>query len=261
VKVQNELYRFYDTDDVLLYIGISMTPWERFRQHREGKEWWNDIRTIRKEPYPDRDSVRAAERDAIVAEKPLYNVQHNGGVRKVMPRRSLLNGRRYSFLDRSGHERRGELHLSYEVDNDPISEDFNARWDSPHDVFDAWRERYLKARERSPLPYMARCVPITWFISGCATFESAHPGNYALYGEETHSWWGDFYTRPYDIQGQSFIGDVKDIPVLHKQWTAKRQDKGGFITEATGWKPFPLQRWVDLDQLTSLSVTARRQAS
>lgn len=29
----DSLYRFYDKDDVLLYVGISIDPFRRFKQH------------------------------------------------------------------------------------------------------------------------------------------------------------------------------------------------------------------------------------
>ena len=43
------------------------------------------------------------------------------------------------------------------------------------------------------------------------------------------------------------------LPVLDKRWNAKRADKGGFIQEATGWKPSILQPFVYLPGLAKAS--------
>jgi hypothetical protein len=76
--VDETLYRFYDADDMLLYVGISDDWTRRLRQHWRDKPWFGDVISVTREPYPDRGAVSAAERAAIRAERPLYNKQHNG---------------------------------------------------------------------------------------------------------------------------------------------------------------------------------------
>ncbi|MFD8916081.1 hypothetical protein [Streptomyces sp. NPDC059575] len=39
------------------------------------------------------------------------------------------------------------------------------------------------------------------------------------------------------------------LPVLDLEWNAKTADTGGFIQEATGWKPSPLQPTMDEEQI------------
>ncbi|GGY10671.1 hypothetical protein GCM10010358_73970 [Streptomyces minutiscleroticus] len=39
------------------------------------------------------------------------------------------------------------------------------------------------------------------------------------------------------------------LPVLDRGWNAATADKGGFIQEATGWKPAPLQPTMDVVQI------------
>ena len=71
------LYRFYDTDDVLLYVGLSINPGKRFEKHRHTKPWWRDVDRIEIQHFDDLDSLRAAERKAIEDEQPLYNIRMN----------------------------------------------------------------------------------------------------------------------------------------------------------------------------------------
>jgi predicted GIY-YIG superfamily endonuclease len=73
------LYRFFDTDGVLLYVGITNNPSRRFTQHGVSREWWHEVDTIRMERFPDRKSVLAAEKAAIQSERPRYNIKMTGG--------------------------------------------------------------------------------------------------------------------------------------------------------------------------------------
>lgn len=70
------LYRFFDATGRLLYIGITFNLASRFPSHSDDKPWWSQVDTIRVEGYADRSAVLAAEKAAIKAERPLYNVAH-----------------------------------------------------------------------------------------------------------------------------------------------------------------------------------------
>lgn len=70
------LYRCFDADDELLYVGISKDPKTRFEQHRD-KPWWRDVTMRVVEWYDNRPAAEHAERKAIQSEGPRYNVQHN----------------------------------------------------------------------------------------------------------------------------------------------------------------------------------------
>lgn len=71
------LYRFFDVRDRLLYVGITCNPGQRLSQHRDEKDWWRDVARISMEQYGSRTELRAAERSAIEAEKPLHNIHMN----------------------------------------------------------------------------------------------------------------------------------------------------------------------------------------
>lgn len=70
------LYRFYDAGGDLLYVGITNNPGRRWGRHADDKPWWTEVDRIEIERYPDRPSVLLAEKAAIKAELPRYNVVH-----------------------------------------------------------------------------------------------------------------------------------------------------------------------------------------
>lgn len=79
VEAPQALYRFFDATGVLLYVGITNNPSRRFTQHGTSREWWHEVETIKMERFPSREAVLQAERAAIKAEGPKYNIVHAGG--------------------------------------------------------------------------------------------------------------------------------------------------------------------------------------
>lgn len=71
------LYRCFDADEELLYIGISKDPGARWEQHRKSSPWSRHVALRTVEWFDDRTSAERAECKAIVAEGPRYNVHHN----------------------------------------------------------------------------------------------------------------------------------------------------------------------------------------
>lgn len=77
VVVPCAVYRHYDSDDRLLYVGISVDPERRAKSHK-GQGWWS--RFMARETvtwHEDTASAKSAERAAIEDEHPLFNVSHN----------------------------------------------------------------------------------------------------------------------------------------------------------------------------------------
>jgi predicted GIY-YIG superfamily endonuclease len=70
------LYRFFDNNGALLYVGITLNPGNRWAAHQDDKPWWTEVASITVQTYPDRRCVLNAERAAIQAEHPRYNIQH-----------------------------------------------------------------------------------------------------------------------------------------------------------------------------------------
>ena len=97
-RLSHALYRFWNAAGDLLYVGISVNPYGRFEQHQADKPWWGEVAKITMQPYPDRESVLAAERDAIECEHPAYNVQHNDAVVTPAYERGYKDGLRDARL-------------------------------------------------------------------------------------------------------------------------------------------------------------------
>lgn len=74
----NTLYRFYSNTGTLLYIGITLSPPQRFKQHKRDKAWWAEVARIELAQFNSREELEAEERKAITLERPQYNVAHNG---------------------------------------------------------------------------------------------------------------------------------------------------------------------------------------
>lgn len=71
------LYRFYDAEDRLLYVGITFDIRRRWRSHSKDKPWWRDSVRSTMEHFGSREEALAAEAAAIKAEQPIWNVVHN----------------------------------------------------------------------------------------------------------------------------------------------------------------------------------------
>lgn len=85
--MNHTLYRFFDEDGKLLYVGRTMDPAKRLAKHRLLKPFWLHTARIEMQRYSDAAALAAAETEAIRSEEPLYNVHHNGnGKRSPDPR-------------------------------------------------------------------------------------------------------------------------------------------------------------------------------
>ena len=70
------LYRHYDDEGILLYVGISEKPLGRGKAHAKESVWVAFAARIEAEWLPDRATAETAERNAIRAEKPIFNKVH-----------------------------------------------------------------------------------------------------------------------------------------------------------------------------------------
>jgi predicted GIY-YIG superfamily endonuclease len=71
----NILYRYFDENDRLLYVGITKNQFQRFQSHAFNTKWVELIHKATFEHYFSRSEVRQAEIAAIAAENPMFNIQ------------------------------------------------------------------------------------------------------------------------------------------------------------------------------------------
>jgi predicted GIY-YIG superfamily endonuclease len=78
------LYRLYDANDALLYLGITQDPNQRWAQHRRRQHWWLEV--ARKEVVwiGCRAQAEATEAEALLVEKPRYD-RHLSGIYRNDP--------------------------------------------------------------------------------------------------------------------------------------------------------------------------------
>lgn len=67
------VYRFYDADNRLLYVGMTLDRDLRWNNHASTKAWWPQVARQEVTWYETKRHAREAEREAISAEGPIYN--------------------------------------------------------------------------------------------------------------------------------------------------------------------------------------------
>jgi predicted GIY-YIG superfamily endonuclease len=74
---KTQLYRYYNLNRELLYVGISLNAMQRLMQHRDSKSWFDEISFISIQQCDSRKEALKLEKQAIEQEKPIHNRQHN----------------------------------------------------------------------------------------------------------------------------------------------------------------------------------------
>lgn len=70
------VYRIRDEGDDLIYIGMTNNVAFRWNSHQIVQPWWGEVRSMTFEWYETRDEAADAEKAAIFAEQPKYNVTY-----------------------------------------------------------------------------------------------------------------------------------------------------------------------------------------
>lgn len=68
------VYRIYDADGRLIYIGETGDLFQRLSTHQSNAWWGSQAVSAKAQVYPDRVTARAAEREAIRSEQPRWNI-------------------------------------------------------------------------------------------------------------------------------------------------------------------------------------------
>lgn len=157
---------------------------------------------------------------------------------------------RFEFYGRRvWHRREDYLHAYWELDGDPISDNYTPEEIDAKSLFHLWarsiRERHDDGK-----------IPIYWFVVGeciCESFPGAPLFKVPEFiaRQEVEDGFLRYFTTPIEIETGEPIRWTQ-LYVVNKFWNHKRADKGGFIQSATGWKPHILQPYVELDYLIRL---------
>lgn len=76
------MYRVFDTDDRLIYVGQSTSLPARVNEHRGQSWWWKPLaQRIRVQVFPTVEAAKAAEKLAIQEETPVFNSMGYGNWR------------------------------------------------------------------------------------------------------------------------------------------------------------------------------------
>lgn len=115
---QHLLYRFFDAEGVLLYIGRTNDLRRRFDGHSRAQPWWDEVVRSTVETLPDLPALKAAEKQAILDEHPKYNIVYNGRVMicdeaTPLPEWLLVSPRLTAAADALHEECRAERERNY----------------------------------------------------------------------------------------------------------------------------------------------------
>lgn len=69
------LYRHFDAEGTLLYVGISLRPLTRTKEHVTLSGWADQIVNVRIEYFPTRKEAQEAEARAVLDENPVHNIR------------------------------------------------------------------------------------------------------------------------------------------------------------------------------------------
>lgn len=89
---ETELYRHFDKDGRLLYVGVSFSSTQRWLSHRQDSEWASLSVRMEIERFSTRSEALFAEAKAIAVENPIYNKVRVMRIRTGRSKESVYDG-------------------------------------------------------------------------------------------------------------------------------------------------------------------------
>lgn len=77
------LYRHYDAEGRLLYVGMSVNPMRRLHVHSGVSPWFPQIARVEMQWFDSSAEAEAAETAAIRTERPLFNIADRRGAQRL----------------------------------------------------------------------------------------------------------------------------------------------------------------------------------
>lgn len=99
------LYRHFDAECVLLYVGITTNVVGRQSQHMKGAAWASQIASVSIAHFESEAAAREAEIAAILTEGPVYNVRRSSP-RAAVEVDALWRARLLAAVEASGMSKR-----------------------------------------------------------------------------------------------------------------------------------------------------------
>jgi hypothetical protein len=93
------LYRFFDSEGRLLYVGISKFFEARLKQHYRNSSWFFESVTCTLEHFDTREQVEQAESLAIKTENPIHNKAGKPGYESPLDHFAKLKNWTYSDIE------------------------------------------------------------------------------------------------------------------------------------------------------------------
>ncbi len=143
---------------------------------------------------------------------------------------------------KSGHEWEDVLIAAWEVALDPISDDYTTEEMNAYDLFMLWVEQVQKHHPNG-------LIPIYWSIQ-CPEQGLVEAMPFQIQRASNKNFLS-FFTHPVNPETGERLNWLT-LSVKDKFWQPGRASKGGFIQQATNWKPSILQPYVYLPALTQI---------
>jgi hypothetical protein len=136
----------------------------------------------------------------------------------------------------------GRLEAVWEVSLDPISDNYTPDEIGAEELLSIWGRQVQSE-------YPNGLAPIYWYAACRSEGKfAAMPFQFNHFSDEPEENFLTIFTWPIGaVTGERL--NWFDIPVVDKLWNNQYAEKGGFIQEATGWKPSILQPYVYLPSL------------
>jgi hypothetical protein len=142
----------------------------------------------------------------------------------------------------STYEWQGPLEAYWEVSCDPMSDNYTPDEISASDLLMLWSR---KVHQEHP----DGLIPIYWFAQCEREGKfAAFPFQFDHFGGKPREDFLSIFSWPLDATTGHPLNWFT-VPVVDKLWNNREFSKGGFIQEATGWKPSILQPYVHLPSL------------